>query len=130
MTNFTAIARSPLYRLDVANDLNPHAQCVSGQIGDRRVLDFDQGKTSRISSRIHGPMLGQCASPRDRLRTLEALKYLVNLTADLRYRGADRIGAASVLDTHDPAHAFQSIRNEEATAAHCEQHHVACLGLD
>src|SRR5262249_1923847 len=66
------------------------------------------------------PLLGELAAARDRLAAIESLKYLIDFAADLGDRGADRIGAAAVLDANDPADPVQSIGNEEARAAHAE----------
>src|SRR5262245_45864239 len=88
---------------DVAHDLDADAERMARQIGDGNVLGFDKCQLVRIRAGLDRPLLGELAAARDRLAAIESLKYLIDFAADLGDRGADRIGAAAVLDANDPA---------------------------
>src|SRR5262249_30275100 len=94
---------------DVAHDLDADAQRVARQIGDGNALGSDERHPVRRRAGLAGPLLGEAPAARDRLAAVEPLEYLIDLAADLRDRGADRIGAAAVLDANDAADPLQPI---------------------
>ncbi len=85
----------------VSHDPHANPSRVAGQVRQRKILDFDDGKRFFGGPRLDGPSSGDVRSGLDSTLPGDSAKHLVHLSADLRDSGANGVGHGVMLDLHD-----------------------------